>query len=195
MNRVFAWPVGRGQYSLPIRYSLIFALSSTAGGAAIGSVILVLLALTGGLSVIPAVTAILAFVAVIGEALGRMMFLPERRAQVPRDWLGYSPLRFASGFGLMLGFGVVTYLRHPAFYAVLAAVVANGEATVALATGIVFGVTRGLAVIANRAFRSEMSARKFERYVSSPAFELRFRLLLTGVSVFLWGQIMIYGGG
>lgn len=44
--------------------------------------------------------------------------LPERRTQVPRHWLLWRRRSLAAaGFGLIIGSGVPTHLKHPSAYA------------------------------------------------------------------------------
>ena len=182
MNRVFAWPVGTGTYSLPLKYSLLFAASATAGGAAMGSI---LAALTHVLKVIPASTrtttaALLIFIAICLQLLGRMGFFPQRHAQVPQEWLERGPRWFSVTFGLMLGFGGLTWLYHAISYAVLAAVFVRGEPILALLVGLAFGAVRGLGPLANRvAFRTVESAAAFEGYLWGLRFRLQSRIVLS----------------
>jgi hypothetical protein len=83
------------------------------------------------------------------EAFGVPVPLPDRKRQVPEWWRTfYSPAVAAFLYGAGLGVGVLTYLSFGTFSAVMAGVVASGKPLVgALLCGL-FGLARGVAVVA-----------------------------------------------
>lgn len=195
MNRVFSWPVGQGRFSLPVRYSLLYALAAIAGGASVGFLLacVVLAATSIPLALVRPAAASIAFVALAFQVTGRMGLFPERRAQVPRAWLRHHPSWFAVGFGAMIGFGALTWIRHAIAYAVVAALVVRGDPLLAIGAGGVFGAFRGLGPLVNRVLREERAAVGFERWVRASAFQ-QSRLVLATMGAVLLIQLMTFGG-
>lgn len=191
MNRVFSWPVGRGRFNLPIRYAVEYAAAAAVGGLVIG---LILASIAFGAVHLPRVPvvsagALLAFIAVVFQVVGHMGFLPERRVQVPRAWLKREPAWFALRFGLVIGFGALTYVSNALAYGVVAAIAVRGDVMIALLSGVVFGLVRGLGPLVNRLFATPESAASAERILSGQGFALTSRVGLTLVGATIVFQI------
>jgi MFS family permease len=137
------------------RYGLTcawFVAGSTVGGAAMGG-----LAALGALAVRPlgdGATAWLLAVGVLGavvcaasDARVGPVRLPTLPRQVDEAWLDtYRRWIYAAGFGVQIGAGFTTYVMTAANYLLVLLAVLSGSPAWALATGLVFGVTRGLVV-------------------------------------------------
>jgi hypothetical protein len=188
MNRVFAWPVGQGQFILPLRYSVLYAAAAAFGGLLVGTVVAGLVAAMALLpqGVVGPGAALLCFAAATLELTGQVGPLPERRRQVPDRWLQLAPVRYALGFGAMLGFGALTYLTHAVVYAVLAVLVVLGDPALAVMAGTSYGLARGLGPLLARLFaRSPASAARYEARISSNGFAVRSRVVLAALGALL----------
>lgn len=156
MNDSFTWPVGRaeklqdgaGQHSalLPVVAYLLACIVGGAGtGAALG-------ALGAGREILgpvmPVTTVLLVIVALLAiwlEPHGHVSPLPERKKQVPTGWLGWRPRwRTAVAFGLMLGAGFFTHLRHASVYVLVVVVILSASVEVGAVLGCTYGAARGL---------------------------------------------------
>jgi hypothetical protein len=81
------------------------------------------------------------------ELLGLPVPLPDRHRQVPEWWRTFFPAPVSSVlYGLGLGVGFLTYLRHGTLVAVAAAAVAGGDPLIGAALVAPFGLARGLSV-------------------------------------------------
>jgi hypothetical protein len=145
-----------------------YVLASTLGGAATGLVLALLgaparaggaaaAALVGGL-------AVLCAVACWCEWHGRMRPLVERRAQVPRSWMGWHrDWLTATAWGLMIGAGVFTYLKHAMAYVLAAIVVLAPSLETGLAIGASYGLGRGMSLGATW-FADRFTGRRVGRF-------------------------------
>ena len=133
---------------------LLHVLGATASAGAAGA----LLGGTGALLGAPWGGGGMLLVAAIGLVYAaREIFevrvpLPEVRRQVPEWWRGALGARTSSLlYGLALGPGVGTHLRHGTFVAVVAVVVAVGDPVLGMITLGAFGLARalGVAVVSN----------------------------------------------
>lgn len=179
MNRVFAWPDGQGRRNSPGWQSVAFLLAATVGGTVLGGV-LALVGTLGGLVSFQARQMIAVpalFVVVVLQLAGSMGFLPQRRRQVPREWMRGSRLVWTVAFGLTLGVGVVTWLRHAAAYAIPVLLFVLADPALALFCGALFGFARGLSPLWSRLIaRTEPAALRLERWLRGRAFTLGMRL-------------------
>jgi hypothetical protein len=126
-------------------------------GAALGGVLLGALAAGAAAVVRPLVDGrpaaallvglLLAAVALASEVRLGGFALPVHPRQVDEQWLSsYRRWVYAAGFGLQIGAGFTTYIMTAATYLFVALAVLTGSPLLALATGLLFGVVRGLAV-------------------------------------------------
>ena len=95
-----------------------------------------------------AVGVVAALVCAASDAGVGPVRLPTLPRQVDEAWLDtYRRWIYAAGFGVQIGAGFTTYVMTAANYLVVALAVLSGSPGWALATGLVFGVTRGLVVV------------------------------------------------
>jgi hypothetical protein len=159
MGLVLTWPVGRGTQEwgaarpAPFGPVAAYALTSGLGGAATGFVLAYLGAAiraastTAGAALL-AVAGGTALIAVVCEWKGRVSPLPERRAQVPRRWLMWRrPTLTAAAFGLVIGSGVLTHLKHAAAYALGATILLAPSVGVGTLIGVIYGLGRGMTLV------------------------------------------------
>lgn len=124
-------------------------------GAALGGLGLLLGAPWGGPE--PLLVALVALAYASRELLGVPVPLPEARRQVPEWWrTSFSPQVTAALYGLGLGIGFLTHLRHGTLVAVGTAAAVTGDPVLAAALLAPFGIVRGLtAAIAARGTTSQ----------------------------------------
>ncbi len=145
-----------------------YIAGSALGGAAVGAV-------AGGLGAAltaanPTATAVLVvaalacFVAAASDARG---VRPRSwRRQVNEDWLGrYRGWVVGGGFGVQLGFGVVTIVSSASVYVALLLGVLTGSFWGGLAVGVTFGVVRALPLLTVRGVRDNESLGRLHRRV------------------------------
>lgn len=128
----------------------VVACTTFAVGALIGGVITF-----GGLALVgswlgaaaPAVAALIALAAAVGEARGARI-MPQVRRQVPESWRRVLPVPLAAGlYGVLLGLGFTTFILTFAVWALAGVSVALGDPALGLAVGVAFGVGRTLPVV------------------------------------------------
>jgi hypothetical protein len=79
------------------------------------------------------------------ELLGLAVPIPDRKRQVPEWWRTFfGPLTSSFLYGVGLGVGFLTYLRHGTLVAVGALAVATGDPAVGAAVLLPFGLARGV---------------------------------------------------
>lgn len=92
--------------------------------------------------------------------------LPTHRRQVNERWLDqYRSWVYGAGFGWQIGTGVATYITTAAVYLFVVLAVVAGSPVVSLAGGVVFGATRGLAVLLTRAVSTPAALQELHRSV------------------------------
>jgi hypothetical protein len=161
MNDSFTWPVGcaahlesRPAERPPVGPIVAYPIGCTAGGALVGF----LLAFVAGLarnaswavdmSIIAGATGTSA-AAVLLEFAGQVAPLPQRQAQVPRRWLLWKHSSLTAGaFGFLIGGGVSIYLQHATVYVLAAIIVIAPSPTTGMVIGAVYGLSRGLMLVA-----------------------------------------------
>ncbi|HEX4018045.1 MAG TPA: hypothetical protein VHX15_15025 [Frankiaceae bacterium] len=157
------------------RWSLTTAwylLGSTAGGAALGALAGVFAFAAGKVSSGPRVLVLIAALACAAAALtdARGLRLPSWRRQVDEDWLQrYRGWVVGGGFGLQLGFGLVTIVSSASVYAALALAVLTGSFWGAVAIGTAFGLVRALPLLAVRGVRTGEALAVLHRRVNAIA--------------------------
>ncbi|HUG87725.1 MAG TPA: MauE/DoxX family redox-associated membrane protein [Actinomycetota bacterium] len=122
-----------------------------------------------GLTVVAAVAVAYA----AREAFGLRVPIPERRRQVPEWWRGHlGPHPAALVYGLGLGVGFLTYLRHGTLVAVSALAIAAGDPALGALLLAPFGLARALALTAVASARTSEDVRgvvdRLERIATSP---------------------------
>jgi sulfite exporter TauE/SafE len=157
------------------RWSLTTAwylLGSTAGGAALGALTGAIAFGAGKLSAGPRVLVIVAALACAAAALtdARGIRLPSWRRQVDEDWLQrYRGWVVGGGFGIQLGFGLVTIVSSASVYAALALAVLTGSFWGAVAIGTTFGLVRALPLLTVRGVQSGEALAALHRRVNAIA--------------------------
>lgn len=128
----------------------VVACTTFALGALVGGVVTF-----GGLALLgswlgaaaPAIAAVIALAAAVGEARGARI-MPQVRRQVPESWRRVMPVPLAAGlYGVLLGLGFTTFILTFAVWALAGVSVALGDPAVGLAVGLAFGVGRTLPVV------------------------------------------------
>src|SRR5256885_4112844 len=136
----------RGRHNRFAVTATAFVIGAISGGTALG----VLAGLLG--SWLPArsagVDALLVVVIALTGAVLDATRLPTIRRQVNEDWLGrYRGWVYGFGFGVQLGFGVLTIVTSAATYAAIAFALLSGSAAAGALIGFTFGFLRGLSLL------------------------------------------------
>src|SRR5918996_753527 len=123
------------------------------------------------------------------ELVGLPVPIPELRRQVPEWWRSaFSPGTAGALYGVGLGFGFATHLRHGTLVAVAAASVASGDPAMAAVVVGTFGVARSAAVAAAwlPAGDRDVDAltEALERLAVRPGARILNGVLLAAVAVF-----------
>lgn len=130
------------------------AISAAALGAALGASGALLGAPWGRAGMIAVAAIALAYAA--REILGVPVPIPELRRQVPEWWRGsFGPPVSALLYGVALGPGFGTHLRHGTFVAAAAGAAALGDPVLGIAMLLPFGVARTLGVALVSGARTE----------------------------------------
>lgn len=158
----------RGRHNRFAVTASAFVIGAIAGGTALG-------ALCGALgSLIPSRTAvvdavIVAALALIGALLDATR-VPTTRRQVNEDWLGrYRGWVYGLGFGVQLGFGIVTVVTSAATYVAFACALLTGSVLAGAVIGFVFGAIRGLSLLLARHIDTPDELRRFHRRLDGRA--------------------------
>lgn len=132
-------------------------VGSTLGGAVLGALagllgLLVALVLpAAGTTTVLVAAALVAGAGALLDALPRPARPPSWHRQVDETWLGrYRGWVYGGGFGVQLGFGVVTIVTTWSVYAFCLLVALTGSVWVGALLGAVFGVVRAAPVLAMR---------------------------------------------
>lgn len=133
-------------------------LGAGAAAAAVG-----VRALDTSPSVLAGTAAVVTAVVLAADA-GVGVPLPGHRRQVDENWIGaYRTWVYATGFGWQIGVGIATYTMTAALYLLVALAALTASPVAAVAVCAVFGVVRGLAVLAGRHLDSPAALRTFHR--------------------------------
>lgn len=164
-------------------YAVGCVLAAAAMGATIGLLGAGLAVLVGQVTTM-GFAGVLGAVALLNQLRGRIAPLPERNAQVPRQWLNWKHLSWtAAGWGAVLGAGAFTLLHHATMY-VLAATVLLAQSPVAGAlVGAVYGAVRGAALLATLGARPEALVTcpsRARSHLRSKSIQLRVTLTAVG---------------
>ena len=129
-----------------------FVIGGLVGGLTIGAAAALaaaLVALTGaGIAVRASLLGVTALVTIASDLGVGGFRLPVHPRQVNETWLAqYRSWAYASGFGWQIGVGVATYIMTAGVYLVIAVGVLSASPLIAVSTGALFGVVRGLCVL------------------------------------------------
>ena len=174
---------GRGnRYATTARW---YVAGAVTGGACLGAVAAVLSLVVGahGAARLVAV-AMGALVAAASDARVAGFAVPSHRRQVNERWLDqYRPWVYGGGFGWQIGTGVATYITTAAVYLLVLVVAVSGVPALALAGGVLFGLTRGVAVLLTRRVRTGDDLRRLHAQVQDAGPALHRAVLLVEVTV------------
>jgi hypothetical protein len=163
-------PLGeRGRHN---RWSLTasaYVIGVLVGGAALGTLAGSAGATLGNIGR-PSLSARLGVVAALSVAamafdlsLGGIR-LPTVRRQVNEDWLAtYRGWVYGLGFGVQLGFGVVTIVSTAGLYLTFTLAFLSGSVTAGLVVGCAFGLSRALPILAVRRVRTSSALKMFHQ--------------------------------
>ena len=169
---------GRGnRYASTARW---YVAGAVAGGVTFGAAAGGLAAVIDRLELTTRAALLLAIVAtavsIASDARLAGFHLPIHRRQVNERWLDeFRSWVYGAGFGFQVGTGLATYITTAANYLLVVLLALTGSPVLALATGVVFGLTRGLAVFLTRQVRSASD------------------LIAVHESVQRWGQAVLAG--
>ena len=149
-----------------------YVLGALVGGALLGLGCAVAAVGYGGLaapsSVTWSVALVGATVAVFSDARVGGWSLPLHPRQVDERWVErYRRWLYASGYGVQIGTGFATYIMTAGVYLVALLAALTGSPAQAFAGGIVFGLTRGMCVLATAGARNAESIRWVIRRIDS----------------------------
>ncbi|MEO7261070.1 MAG: hypothetical protein ABI047_07440 [Jatrophihabitantaceae bacterium] len=149
-----------------------FVTGSVLGGLILGSasgvLALAVRPLADQRSAALAVAAVACLVAFAADRQLAGFQLPLHPRQVNELWLTrYRRWLYALGFGLQIGVGFATYLMTAATYLVVVLAALTGSPALAVATGSVFGLVRGLAVLLSARCRTAQALRQLHQRLSS----------------------------
>ena len=152
-----------GERARQQRYTLTVAayvLGTVAGGLVLGGA-LAIVAIP-----IPStpISSMLAVVVLLGYAIwdltGRRV--PSLERQVDETWLSrYRGWVYGVGYGFQLGIGFATFVKSALTYGFALAAVLSGSPSVALGSGFLFGLTRGLSILSTSKISSPTELRSF----------------------------------
>lgn len=185
MNRVFAWPVGQEPLSRRLRRgaapAAIYFVGSLLGGAALGLVLAVGAAAASS-SVVEQALVCVALLALALQAFGTGRWLPQLRRQVPRQWQARGLFFAAAAWGIMLGFGLITWIHNAIFYVAIALAMAFADPRLAMVYGVLFGGVRGLVPLAHLTImRNEVAACALETRIQHARRSRRMQLTYVAV--------------
>ena len=147
-----------------------FVVGATIGGATLGLPVALAAAGVGALDLAPATALALAGLAAAVTAasdaeLGGFR-LPGHRRQVDDTWLDtYRSWVYGGGFGWQIGVGLATFIVTAAVYLTIVLAALTGSPAAAFGICVLFGSTRGLAVLISRGVTSpERLARLHQRF-------------------------------
>lgn len=144
-----------------------FVLGATLGGATLGLLAAGGAALVGALGPAPAVALGAVAVAALTTAsmdAGIGTEMPHHRRQVDEAWLDqFRSWVYGVGFGWQIGTGLATYIMTAAVYLTVVAASLTGRPATAMAVCVLFGLLRGLAILAGARLTDPERLRRFHR--------------------------------
>ena len=177
-----------------------YVVGAVAGGALIGGlfgtagfVLLELTGLPGAALVVAALTAVAAGL-VLDSGIGGWR-VPSIKRQVNEDWLNaYRGWVYGVGFGFQLGFGLDVIVTSAATYAMLALAFLSASPLGGVVIGGVFGVVRGMAILAGARVTTPELLRRFHRRLQELAAWARRLVVATEAAVVAMLAVALYSG-
>ena len=161
-------------------------------GAALGGATLGLLAVAGAaaLAAIGAGTTTtlgLAAAAALVTAsmdLGVGTQMPHHRRQVDEVWLDqYRSWVYGMGFGWQIGTGLATYIMTAAVYLTVVLAALTGSPATAMGIAVLFGATRGLAILLGAGLTDPERLRRFHRRFDELGPTVRWAVIVVQIVV------------
>jgi hypothetical protein len=173
------------------------SLSAAAMGGLLGAIGSILGAPWGIAGMLGLILLALAYAA--RELFGLPVPIPELRRQVPEWWRGsFGPRIAAFLYGVALGPGFGTHLRHGTFVVVAGAAIAVGDPVLGMAMLLPFGFARALGVAVASGARNERAVmaagERLERIGSGPFPRIANAIALLGLAAAA-GVVNIDDGG
>ncbi len=161
-----------------------FVTGSTVGGLALGALMAAPAAVVGAVGPAPAVvSAVVALAAAVAAAADAgLLRVPVHHRQVNERWLdGLRPWAYSAGFGLQIGTGFATYITTATLYLLVVLAAMTGSPLAAVVLGVLFGLGRGLAVLAGAHITTPDALWAFHRRFD--ALERPVRASVVGITV------------
>jgi MFS family permease len=164
-----------------------FVLGAVLGGATLGLLAVLGAAVVGsiGLSTSAALGgAAAAALVAAGMDLGIGTEMPHHRRQVDEVWLDqYRSWVYGLGFGWQIGTGLSTYIMTAAVYLTVALAALTGSPATAMALALLFGLTRGLAILMGVRLTDPERLRRFHRRFEELGPAVRVAVIVVQVVV------------
>lgn len=126
--------------------TVAFIVGSSFGGLVLGAGAALLSTASRAVGVVTYLPMIVLVTAAAWELLG--LPVPSLRRQVDENWLArYRGWVYGIGFGFQLGVGFSTYVKSALTYGFVLAAVLFGSAQLALVSGVIFGLVRGMSIL------------------------------------------------
>lgn len=171
-------------------YIIGSALGGLAVGALLGSIGAALLAIGATESAMAVLAVSLGVVALVFDAAGPRLRLPRYGRQVNEDWMStYRGWVYGGGYGLQLGAGLTTIVTAGLVYLVFALCLLSGSFVAGAVLGLVFGLSRGLALLSVRRVHDGDDLVAFHRRLQRKAPVARVATVLAEILVILVGVV------
>jgi MFS family permease len=164
-----------------------FILGAMLGGATLG-----VLAVGGALAIgavglsTTTVLGLAAAAALVGAAmdLGIGTEMPHHRRQVDEVWLDqYRSWVYGIGFGWQIGTGLATYIMTAAVYVTVVLAALTGSPQLAMGIAVLFGLTRGLAILLGANLTDPERLRRFHRRFEELGPTVRWAVIVVQMAV------------
>jgi hypothetical protein len=164
-----------------------FVLGATLGGASTGLLAVAGAALlrTVGLGTTAALglAAVAALVAACMD-LGIGTRMPHHRRQVDEVWLDqYRSWVYGAGFGWQIGTGLATYIMTAAVYLTFVLAALTASPAIAMGIAVLFGLTRGLAILLGAGLTEPERLRRFHRRFDELGPMVRWAVIVVQLAV------------
>jgi len=176
-----------------------FVVGATAGGATLGAGTALLAAVVGTFldptsAGVMAAAFLLAMIAAASDLRVFGRGLPYHCRQVNELWLNrYRAWVYGAGFGWQIGVGVATFIMTAGIYLLIALAALTASPAAAFGIGVLFGFTRGLAVIPARRITTPESLRSFHRRFDALGPVTRHAMIAVEVGVAVVAAAVAWG--
>ena len=177
-----------------------FVVGAVLGGATLGAALAGLAVGAGAIGLghhRPLAVGVVAVAALAAAGIDRGVFgdiIPLLRRQVDDRWLGrYRSWVYGAGFGWQIGVGLTTYIMTAAVLLVGVIAVVSASPIVAGALGVLFGLTRGLAVFLSRRASSPARLRELHRRIDEAREPVRRAVIAVELATSAIGAAAVAG--